>query len=64
MEWINHFSERERAEINFALTYVQQFDHGTAGHLGYTVIAKMARRLSEMEKQLQAGEENDQKFMD
>lgn len=64
MEWINHFSERERAEINFALMYVQQFDHGTDGHSRLHVIAKLARRLSEMEKQLQAGEENDQKFMD
>lgn len=43
----SELSEREVAEVGFALTYVEQFDHGTPGHFSYQVIAKLARLLTE-----------------
>jgi hypothetical protein len=48
--WYLELDEREQKEIRFALFYVDYFDHGTSGHLGYTVIAKLADKLSELTK--------------
>ena len=36
------FSDREQEEIRFARTYYFQFNHGTSGHMEYTVIANLS----------------------
>lgn len=38
---------RELQEIEFALLYHEQFNHGTSGHLPYTVIAKLYKYIRE-----------------
>lgn len=45
-EWSKDFNDREIAEILFAIEYVLNFDYGTSGHLGYTVIEKLFRLVS------------------
>lgn len=41
-------SNREYQEILLAQTYVDQFKHGTGGHLAYTVIARLMEVLNEV----------------
>ena len=43
--WHDGLSEREIQEVRFAMTYYHDFNHGTSGHLAYTVIAKLAEKL-------------------
>lgn len=38
-------SAREAQEIELAQQYVRNFNHGTSGHMAYTVIAKLALAL-------------------
>lgn len=38
-------AERALQEIEFALLYQSRFNHGTSGHMEYTVIANLARLL-------------------
>ncbi len=45
------FNERELEEIQFSLEYTNFFNHGTAGHLAYTVIAKLATLLIQKENE-------------
>jgi hypothetical protein len=39
--WWPRLSEREQQEVLLAVTYTRQFGHGTAGHLSYTLIARL-----------------------
>lgn len=43
--WYRVFSEREVKEIQLALNYKELLNHGTSGHLEYTVIAKFAKLI-------------------
>ena len=47
--WYRVFSEREVKEIQLALQYKEFYNHGTSGHMEYTVIAKFAKLLEELE---------------
>ena len=47
------FEQRELEEIQFALEYTNFFNHGTAGHLAYTVIAKLATRIIQKEQEVE-----------
>ncbi len=38
-------TEREQQEVYLANTYVADFNHGTSGHLAYTVIDKLSHAL-------------------
>lgn len=49
MNWMEDFDTRELKEINFAQEYVRNFNHGTSGHMAYTVIAKLVEKINEME---------------
>lgn len=41
-DWFMNFDPRQRKEIMLALDYAQNYGHGTAGHMAYTVIARFA----------------------
>lgn len=43
--WRGNFTRRELDEIRLANQYVNEFDHGSSGHLAMTVIAKMTALL-------------------
>lgn len=45
------FSDREWNEIQLALMYSTTYNHGTSGHLAYTVIAKLFSMLLQQEEQ-------------
>jgi hypothetical protein len=47
--WEERLNERERKEVALARVYVADFGHGTAGHLAYTTIARLADLLDERE---------------
>lgn len=38
-------TQRELSEIRFSMVYARWFNHGTAGHNGYLLTAKLAERL-------------------
>lgn len=59
-DWITLFDERERKEIEFALTYARDFHHGTNGHNALMIIAKMAQLLNDNEKKLRKTKANEQ----
>ena len=44
---VEFFTERERKEIQFALLYAHEFDHGTDGHHRLKLIAKLFITLVE-----------------
>ena len=46
--WLEQFDDRERREILFAIDYAVWYSHGTAGHLAYTVIAKLALYINDL----------------
>lgn len=48
-EWATDLDEREWNEVKLAQVYAQGFHHGTSGHLGYMVLAKLAEKLNERE---------------
>lgn len=50
--WIDQLTERERKEVQFALLYAGQFNHGTDGHSRLVLIDKLARLLDEAEKKV------------
>ncbi len=52
--WMAGLDSRHRSEIKLARTYVQSFNHGTAGHLGYQVIEALAAKLDHLTKLLNA----------
>ncbi len=44
--WLrDFFDERQIQEVEFCLVYVRQFRHGTDGHNGRIVLAKLARLI-------------------
>lgn len=43
--WQDLFDERQRKEIAFSRIYAREFAHGTDGHNGKIIIAKMADLL-------------------
>lgn len=45
--WSKDFDDREIGEIILALDYVLHYQHGTSGHLGYSVIEKLFALLAE-----------------
>jgi hypothetical protein len=53
MNWMDDFDNRELKEIGFAQEYVRNFNHGTSGHMAYTVIAKLVQKLNEMENYIE-----------
>lgn len=52
-DWRNDLDPRMQAEIRLASEYTRNYNHGTAGHMAYNTIAKMAILLDEMERGLQ-----------
>lgn len=47
-EWRKKFDERQLKEIDFCLLYAKDFRHGTEGHNGKMIIAKLAMLLDEV----------------
>lgn len=52
MIWLNEFDERQRKQIEFSAIYENDFHHGANGHNDMMIIAKMARMLSALEKEI------------
>jgi hypothetical protein len=52
----DNFTEREQQEIAFALKYLDEFNHGTSGHMEYTVIAKLAALVMKLENEKKENE--------
>lgn len=50
--WQGEFDERQLKEIAFSRVYAKEFGHGTDGHNGKLIIAKMADLLTVQEKRL------------
>lgn len=46
--WLSELSDREANEIRLALDYVQNYNHGTPGHMDLLVIAKLANIVATM----------------
>lgn len=49
--WMDKLDDRSRKEVELARLYAKDFHHGTAGHNGYMLIAKLAELLDEAEKE-------------
>jgi hypothetical protein len=45
--WMNQLDERTRKEVEFAIDYMKNYNHGTPGHLSYLTIAMLAELLGE-----------------
>ncbi|MGB1286095.1 MAG: hypothetical protein ACPG7F_06145 [Aggregatilineales bacterium] len=45
--WTDELTEREQKEVEFALLYAANFQHGTAGHNRLMLIAKLANLLNQ-----------------
>lgn len=56
--WRRPFNERERQEIVYCLTYANQFNHGTDGHLIRNIVAKMADLLDGQDALIVANEKD------
>lgn len=56
-DWQQTFDERQRKEIEFSKIYAEKFAHGTDGHNGKLIIAKMAQLLTEQESRIIALQE-------
>lgn len=44
-KWFQALEERQQKEVMFAITYAEQFTHGTDGHHKLLLIADMAEEL-------------------
>lgn len=44
-DWLSHFDDRQKREIEFCRLYAKDFAHGTSGHNEKLIIAKMAELL-------------------
>jgi hypothetical protein len=51
-EWAESWTDREWMELRLAEMYARWYNHGTSGHLGYTVLAKAAAELGRLEDQV------------
>lgn len=45
-------SKRDFAEVTLASKYVEEFNHGTSGHLAYQVMAKLYKAILEADGQV------------
>lgn len=53
LPWMEaNFSERQRKEIEFSLAYASDFNHGTDGHNGKVIIARLASLLTSLHFEL------------
>lgn len=50
--WFNELPERQRKEIDLAQLYVQDYNHGTTGHVRLGTMDAMAQTLDRYEEQL------------
>jgi hypothetical protein len=50
--WGVELDERQLEEIEFARTYLEQFDHGTDGHHRLRTLAVLANRVEVLSRQL------------
>jgi hypothetical protein len=48
-EWMRDLDDRMRSEVELAINYAHIYHHGTAGHLAYMTIAKLAEKLMQQE---------------
>lgn len=63
-DW-DFLTSREQAEVKLAQVYVEHFDHGTSGHMAYTVIAKLAQQLERLAGEIdRLKNEDKQEYMD
>ncbi len=62
-EW-EFLNAREQAELKLAKVYVEHFDHGTSGHLAYTVIAKLADEIVRLKNQITSAANTQETYMD
>lgn len=44
-DWLTHFDDRQRKQIEFSRLYAREFSHGAIGHNDMLIIAKMADLL-------------------
>lgn len=44
-DWLTHFDDRQRKQIEFSRLYAREFSHGATGHNDMLIIAKMAELL-------------------
>lgn len=61
--WYRVFSEREVKEIQLALNYKELLNHGTSGHLEYTVIAKLAKLLELLHEDAENDTKHDEDYI-
>lgn len=61
--WERVFNEREAKEINFALMYASAFNHGTSGHMEYTVIAKFVKLFDLLHEDVINDTKHDEEFI-
>jgi hypothetical protein len=61
--WYRVFNEREVKEIMFALHYAELFNHGTSGHMEYTVIAKLAKLLELLHEDAMEDVKHDEEYI-
>lgn len=41
--------DREKQELDFAKLYASEFAHGTSGHIGYMLVAKLSNLLDRLQ---------------
>lgn len=62
---LDFLTSREQAEVKLSQVYVEHFDHGTSGHMAYSVIAKLAKHIQELAGEIERLKaENKQEYMD
>ena len=44
-QWFQFIEPRYKKEILFALVYTRDFNHGTSGHIAYSVITELVKVL-------------------
>jgi len=55
--WRNQYTDRELAEIRYCELYVEEFSHGTDGHLIRSIVAKMVGTLDLLDEDEEGGGE-------
>jgi hypothetical protein len=61
-EWFNAMDERMQNEVILAQIYTRSSSHGTAGHLGYTVVDYLVNELCQWEMGSLSDEELDKRI--
>ena len=49
MKMVEILDNRELKEIMFAEEYLENYNHGTSGHIRLVIIAKLAKHIRELE---------------